>query len=195
MQPELQIQKFLRNTPNALQALKLQFSIDWKRHSEYPNLMLFKYSQISSNFAEPIVQEARGIILDESNNWNVVCYTFSKFFNYSEALAAKIDWSSAVVQEKADGSLCQLFYYDNRWNVATSGTPDASGQVNDFGKTFRELFWETWNKQGADVAHLGRDWSYAFELTGPLNRVVVDHKEAKLHLLGGRNINTLKEAS
>jgi hypothetical protein len=190
---ELEIQKFLRNTPNALQALKLDFSIDWKRHSDYPNLVLFKYNQIESNFQEPIVQECRGIILDEANDWTVVCYTFKKFFNLNEPLAAKIDWSTAEVQSKEDGSLCQLFHYDNKWNIATSGTPDASGQVNDYGKTFKELFWETWNKLGYETDVLLNSCCYALELTGPLNRVVVDHKEASLHMIGKRFLKDLNE--
>jgi hypothetical protein len=184
----LNVQKFLRREPDGLEKLKNLYAIDAKRHTEYPNLVLLKYNQIESDFKEPIVQECRGIILDEANDWKVVCYTFKKFFNVQEPLAAKIDWSTAEVQEKLDGSLCQLFHYDGHWHVATSGTPDASGQVGDFGKTFKELFWETWNKLGYDTNWLGSGACYAFELTGSLNRVVVDYKEASLTLIGNRII-------
>lgn len=100
---ELEIQKFLRNTPNGIVELEARYAIKAKRHGEYNNLVLFKYNQIDSPFHEEIVQEARGIILDEANNWNVVCYTFKKFWNVFEPLAAKIDWSTAVIQEKVDG--------------------------------------------------------------------------------------------
>ena len=192
---ELHIQKFLRSTPNGIQELKAGYAIDAKRHGEYPNLVLLKYNQIESNFAEPIVQEARGIILDESNDWNVVCYTFKKFHNQGETLAAKIDWLSARVQAKMDGSLCQYFHYDNKWNVATSGTPDASGQVGDFGLTFKELFWNTWNN--SQWKTFGQFFCpgdcYAFELCGPQNRIVVDHKESHLTLIGIRHLDNLKE--
>src|ERR1017187_359220 len=192
---ELEIQKFLRSTPNGIEELKARYAIDCKRHGEYPNLALFKYSQISSNFAEPIVQEARGIILDESDNWKVVCYTFKKFHNQSEPLAAKVDWLSARVQEKKDGSLCQYFYYDNRWHIATSGTPDASGEVNGFGITFAKLFWDTWsNSQWKTFGQFFCPGDcYAFELCGPQNRVVVDHKESYLTLIGIRHLDDLKE--
>jgi hypothetical protein len=50
------------------------------------------------------------------------------------------------VYAKEDGSLCQLFWYDNKWNIATSGSPDASGNVGDWGFTFEELFWKIWEK-------------------------------------------------
>jgi hypothetical protein len=85
--------------------------------------------------------------------------------------------------------LCQVYFYDNKWHVATSGTPDASGQVNDYGKTFKELFWETWEKQDMDTDAMNRSACFAFELTGPLNRVVVDHKEAKITCIGYRHLH------
>src|ERR1035437_3404382 len=99
----LHIQDFLRHTPNGIEELKSRFAIDCKRHPEYLNLHLFKYNQISSPFGEEIVREARGIILDKDKGWSVVAMGFSKFANYGESYAAKIDWSSAEVQEKVDG--------------------------------------------------------------------------------------------
>jgi hypothetical protein len=189
----LLIQDFLRNTPNGVEELKAQYSIDAKRHNKYPNLVLFKYSQIDSPFSVPLVREARGIILNESDNWNVVCYAFPKFFNYGETHAANIDWMSAEVLEKIDGSLCQLFWYNNEWQLATSGTPDGSGQVNDFGKTFAELFWETAKAQGLRTEYLGSDFCWIFELTTPYNRVVVQQDSCKIWALTSRHIGTLRE--
>jgi tRNA splicing ligase len=52
-----------------------------------------------------VVQECRGLILDESANWRIVAFPYTKFFNYGEEHAASIDWSTACVQEKLDGSL------------------------------------------------------------------------------------------
>ena len=51
---------------------------------EEGNLVLFKYSQIDSDFFNPIVQECRGIIL-EKDTWRVVAYAFRKFGNFGEA--------------------------------------------------------------------------------------------------------------
>ena len=78
--------------------------------SEKGNLILFKYNQIDSDFNEPIVNESRGIIL-EKNTWKVVAYAFDKFFNFGESYAAKIDWDSAVVEQKEDGSLIKVYFY------------------------------------------------------------------------------------
>ena len=67
--------------------------------------VLLKYNQIKSDFSQPIVQQARGIIvkyLHDCGFWKIVCWPFDKFFNYGESYAASIDWSSARVQEKID---------------------------------------------------------------------------------------------
>jgi len=191
----LAIQQILRTIPDSIEYLARRYAISAKRHNKYPNLISFKYSQIDSPFSEQVVQEARGIILDEANSWNVVAMGFKKFFNHGESLAAPIDWSSATVQEKIDGSLIMLYWYDNSWQVATSGTPDASGEVNGFGKTFAELFWETAKAQGLNVDRVGTSLTWIMELTSPYNRVVVDHKDCKLWLLGIRDVGTLNEVS
>jgi len=108
-------------------------------------------------------------------------------------------------------SLITLYFYKGKWNVATSGNPDAAGEVwNESGKkiTFADLFWQTWNKLGYKVptadggesrfaySHGELEYKYwegvsfMFELMTPYNKVVVQHKEAKLVLHGARNIDS-----
>ncbi len=177
----------------ALKKLEDDFSIKAKRHSEFPELVQLKYNQIESPFKEELVQDCRGIILDSSKNWQVVCFSYRKFFNQGESLAADIHWPSARVFEKMDGSLIQLYFYKGHWRVATSGTPDALCPVGDFGKTFRQLFWDTFDAEGIDLNGLDKDCCYAFELCTPLNRVVVQHAKAALYLHGIRDLATLAE--
>jgi hypothetical protein len=88
--------------------LREEFKVDVKVHPEYKNLFQFKYNQIESPMGAKVVQECRGIILDADNDWAPVCYTYDKFFNHNEPLAAGIDWSTAQVYEKLDG----CFLYD-----------------------------------------------------------------------------------
>jgi hypothetical protein len=200
----LHVQKYLRDYCNlpwsdrraisaGLALLKQTLAIDYKFHSKYPNLVLLKYSMIDSDFSSPIVQECRGLILDSANNWEVVAYPFKKFLNVGEKLAATIDWKTAKVQEKLDGSLITLYLYNDEWQIATSGCPDGTNKVGDREITFAELFWETFKKQGGNLDYFLPTNTYMFELTSPLNRVVVDHKEAKVILIGIRSRLTLKE--
>ena len=181
---ELEIQKYLR--ANSPEKLKEEFAINYKQHRSYPELYLFKYNQIDSPMGERICQEARGIILNSEDNWEVVARGFDKFWNESEHLAAKIDWDTARVYEKLDGSLCLLYFYKDNWHVATSGTPDASGEVNGFDFTFGELFWDTFYKNYI-INDLPNGLTYIFELTSPYNKIIVNHKDSKLTLLGVRD--------
>lgn len=188
----LKTQQFLRE--KGLEALQSQFSLSAQRHEAYPHLVQLKYSQIESKMSERIVQECRGLILDESNNWQIVCYPFDKFFNYGETHAAKIDWNYARIFEKVDGSLMMLYYYDQQWLVASSGLPDASGKVRNQTYTMGTLFWRVWEKQAyslpVDPSHC-----YLFEMIDPSIKVLVPYEQEKIIYIGARNLNTLAEKS
>lgn len=192
MTEELQIQRFLRNggTP---EELLTKYAITTKRHPRYPNLALFKYNMVESPFAERIVCECRGIILDEARGWAVTSRAFDKFFNHGEGHAAAIDWSTARVQEKLDGSLIVLYHYDGKWQVASSGTPDAGGNVHGFPRSFAELFLETFGDPAVKIAPGCERMCFYFELMTPFNRVVVRHNEPKVALLGARDLVTGQE--
>ncbi len=184
------LQEFLR-TGGTLSELAETYAVKSVRHKIYPNLVLFKYSQIASDMSLPIVQECRGVVLDEDDGWRVVSRAYDKFYNYGEPNAAPIDWATARVQEKVDGSLCTVYEYAGQRHVATTGSPDASGPVNNGEIIFAALFWETlglYLGEDWDAAPWDHpDWCYLFELTTPHNRVVVNHLMASLTLLGVRN--------
>jgi hypothetical protein len=187
---ELSIQRALRGgeTPAALEA---RLGIKSRAHKDYANLVLFKYGP-GADFREETNQEARGIILDANKDWAVVCWGYRKFHNHGEALAAPIEWSTARVWEKLDGSLMQVYHYDGKWHVATSGTPDGATDINGKG-TFADLFWTTLRSAGYDVGKFDRSRCYMFELVAPENRVVVRYPQAMLFLHGVRNRVSLRE--
>lgn len=183
------VQQYLRS--KGLSFLQSEFSINVKRHAVYPNLVLLKYSQINTVMT-PLTRECRGIILDEDNDWSVINYTYKRFANIGETWGDQIDWNTAKVFEKLDGSLMQLYWYDNKWNVATSGTPDASGKAGDNNIAFVELFWNTWHKLGYKLPDdIGL--CYAFELCTPLNQLVVRQQSSRIVLHGARRLSDFVE--
>lgn len=196
------LQNYLRRedgqtTDQKLAELVAKYSLSIKPHGKYPHLWQFKYDQINSPMNEPLVQECRGIILDANDNWACVARPFDKFFNLGDFYAAKIDWATARITEKLDGSLIILYHYDGRWHVATSGTPDASGNVYGYDMTFAQLFWQVFDKMGMSTEQLDlpydTEYTYLFELTTPFNRIVVPHHESKVTLIGIRNKNNGNE--
>jgi hypothetical protein len=185
---ELQIQKFLRANP--LASIEPAYQIAAKRHPLFSSLVMFKYAHTGSPMHEPIVRECRGIILDEANDWRVVSFPFKKFFNYGEPNAAAIDWSTATVYEKLDGSLMTLYWHAGEWRVASSGLPDAGGPAESYPGTFAELFWSVWNRLGYRLPGEAEDRGIClmFELVTPHNRIVVQYPTERIVLLGCRSV-------
>lgn len=157
---------------------------------------LLKYNQFASDMSNDIVQQCRGTILykNEFGEMELVCMPFYKFFNWGETNAHEIDWTSAVVMEKVDGSLINLWYHNGGWNVSTSGNVDAFRTFMDStGANFGELFVDCIKDINDFICSLDTDYTYMFELTTSKNRVVVHYNEDAVWFLGRRNIHTLEE--
>lgn len=175
--------------------------IDFKLKTKvYENKILLKYDQLVSPtlMALPEMQDCRGLILDR-NDFSVMSMAFRKFFNSEEGNAHKIDWSTAYILEKLDGSMMQVYWdkYQAKWFAATSGTGEGEGEVNNkMGTTFNELFWKTvTEKYNFNPSQLNKDFCFVFELTTPYNIVVKPHGESSVALLTARNVKTLEEVS
>jgi len=193
----LELQKFIKDNP-----------IIWEGNLERPpyNLrigrndgyIIFKYNQIDSDFNEPIVREARGVILDEYDDYKVVCKAFNKFFNYGEELAAEIDWKTAKIHEKVDGSIMKLWWSERfmKWIVSTNGTiyaQNADVMFPSNGITnFREMFMEAYNKKELR-GEPSKKHTHVFEMVGPQNRVVIPYEEIDLFYLTSVNNETFEE--
>lgn len=187
----MEVLKFLKE--NSLQKLVDLYKVNIKYHKKYPNLCLLKYDQLESPHNNLITNECRGLILDigTPNEFKVVSRSFDRFFNHGEDHAASIDWNTATCYEKLDGSLAVLYWYDGHWNVQTSGTPDASGEVDRFGFTFEKLFWDTWNELGYKLpSENWQGFSFIFELCTKWNKVVVQHQQSRIVFLGSRYCRT-----
>lgn len=112
--------EFIQNHPDDWEEKLSSNPYNLKISRDGPCVM-FKYNQLSSDFSNPIVREARGIIFRE-DNWKCVRRAFDKFFNYGEPNAAEIDWNTAKVQTKYDGSLISAWFDDKKWHYSTNGT-------------------------------------------------------------------------
>ena len=163
------------------------------RHSG--DYAILKYQQLNSDFSEPLVQLCRGVIIFVPEK-RIVCMPFVKFFNYGEEYAHDIDWKTASVTEKVDGSLMKMNFHAGAWHLSTNGTIDAFGAVageteESFGHLFERVL-------GMDIqtfgnSHLSREFCYMFELTSPENRVVIEYADSAIWFLAQRNMETLEE--
>lgn len=153
------------------------------RTSHNGNLVCFKYG-IEADFSDPLVCEARGIIIDVKHQ-TVVCRPFDKFFNVQEQYAADIDWNTAKVLEKIDGSLIKLYWYNGKWTFATSSTCDASeASVAGYkGVTYRDIIARADNYSRIPFDDLNKNRTYLFELVSPMTQVVIRYDKTLLYYL------------
>jgi len=143
------------------------------------DLFLLKYSQTKSNLKKQSVKEARGIII-EKNTFNVISLPFVRFTNHSDLHADKIDWESARIQTKLDGSIIQLYFY-NGWRIGTSGTINGDGNIRDTEMTFSELFTNIVGEKFTEK--LNKDYNYIFELTTNKHTIVTKFNDDNVTLL------------
>lgn len=172
---------------------------------EDENYMLLKYNQLAetTDWSSKLVQECRGIILRKSD-LKIVCHGFNRFYNEGEPYASQIDYSTAKVQEKIDGSIIKVWVDDEQLHISTNGAIDAfqvqlSSMVfgaceQTFGDKFVEtLFQYSITKNGLKNYLKTTNSCAMFELVCPENRIVVEYDEPLLYYLGSRNIETQEE--
>jgi len=190
----LKLIEYIKNNQDWEEKLSAEpFCLSMKRKDGF---IMFSYSQIDSDFHNEIVRECRGIILHEET-LTPVCVPFYKFGNYGEGYADLIDWNSAVVQEKVDGSLIKMWNYNGYWHVSTNGTIDARdaelpSDISEY-HNFYALFLQAVANCNFNISLPNKDCTYMFELTSPFNRVVVPYTGIEIRHLGTRNNITLEE--
>lgn len=174
----------------------LQHVVDYLKLvvKEEGDLVLLKYKQIEADWSIKALHDCRGIILDKSKDWKVVAFPYEKFFNIGEGYCAEIDWSTAKFYEKADGSLINMYFYNGKWNVQTSGTIYAESFANNGITTFADLVWKSvefvYGSKDVFISKLNTDYNYMFELCTPENIVVTPHADYTLELHGIRDMKT-----
>ncbi len=193
----LEIQKYLGESQislsEKLQSLRDLLNLNIKVQD---NKILLNY-RIDSPKDSDIVNECRGLILDK-DTFKVICFPFKRFYNYGEGYAAKIDWDSAEVYEKLDGTLCNLYWdeYNNKWQISTRNMIYAEGVINENPllktkeRTFAQLFWEIFFEHNLKIENFSKINTYCFELCSLENKVVKEYKERYLCLLAVRRNDT-----
>lgn len=164
-------------------------------------LIMFKYSQIDSDFNVELVCECRGIILDE-DTLEVVSYAFDKFGNVNESYVPTLDAKSMKSTVKIDGSIFKIVKLGNDLLMSTNGTISAFSapvpeQVGCNFKSFGEIAVDVLTKKFGSLdefkQHLDEGYTYVFELVSPWTRVVTPFHDSDLYLIGCRNNKTYEE--
>ena len=194
---------FIKKNPESFETelAKPPYAVKVKRHTERPNLVMFKYSQFESDFTNPIVRCCRGSVYDIREDGTVKPYLmpFFKFMNYGENGADPIDWNSALyVRDKLDGSLLKLLKEPHTDLWTTNGSFEINTEVPELFPaetdeklnppyTFASLRDYALRGHEEEIKRLPPGWTFMFELISPYNRIIVPYRETKLFFLGCRD--------
>lgn len=185
--------KFLYEHPDDYESIlsSSPYNLRINKEGDYA---IFNYSQYGSDFSNKIVQEARGIIID-MKRLDVICWPFRKFSNYGIESCDEIDWSTAKVQEKVDGSIIKLWYdkKGKEWVISSNGTIRASSIVDFIGETLDNKVKACFKNQGLDYEKLNKDFTYIFEYVSPYNRIIIQYDNDEVYHLGTRSNLTGEE--
>lgn len=159
--------------PAALDAeIEAQF-VKRQTHPDLP-LSIYTYSrtcQYSAHWTD-VTRRCRGLVVDDGTG-EVVAWCLPKFFNWSEydqgrEYAPPLPVEPFEVFTKVDGSLAIVFFYADRWRVASKGS-FISEQAR----------WaQRWLDQ-QDTSVLERGVTYLAEIVYPENRIVVDNGDRR----------------
>jgi hypothetical protein len=193
---------------NSLSNLEINHGVIARRSKDNSKFSL-NYDQFSSRPGDEIAELCRGIVLRPltesglqglaSDNWQDVilgdCYylarTMKRFYNHGEFYAAKLDFScpNLRVMDKLDGTMTAL-YFDNvkdSWFVATRSVSEANLPFDQLtNMTFSDLFWQGYENTISpcrDTSILDKRFTYIFETTSALNKIVVSYDKPEVTLL------------
>lgn len=191
--------KFIDAHPTNWKLLLQDRNIKVKFESEEKDVAIFNYDLLA-DFTDPIVQEARGIIINTKTK-EVLCWPFRKFGNSYEFYVDDIDWSTASVQEKVDGSIIKLWYNHDIgiWIWSSNSCIHAVNAKFPNGFTLADIILKCPQfsivRQYMESNILVTDFTYIFELVSPYNQIVVRYTESTLYHIGTRNNITGEEYS
>lgn len=149
--------------------------INEQSHPEYPHLKVYKYSQstVIDRQWNPYTMTSRGLILDTQAK-EVVALPFIKFFNYDEVIrTTDIFTIDFVASEKMDGSMGTIFFYDNKWRIATMGSFTSE----------MAIYAQKYIDEKIDTSHLIKGNTYLTEIVYPENRIVIPYEKSAIYLL------------
>lgn len=85
-------------------------------------------------------------------------------------------------EEYVEGTMINMFYDNDEWQIATRSIIGGKGVFFKGGKTFRQMFLECMNEIDIDFDDFNKDYSYSFVIQHMDNRIVTRIKTPKLVL-------------
>jgi hypothetical protein len=183
--------------------LKQEFNIYMNFDEMYP-LVVFDYTMLSPKESD-ITKEARGLILN-TKTFDVVSMSLPAFYEndseYSKTTLSQIDWESARLLTKYDGTQITLYYFEDKWLLGTRFIPvgvwtvySINSPINSI--TWTELFHECLEENNTSFSafteNLDKNLCYTFEIATPKNKGGISYDKHILKLISVVDLKSEKE--
>ncbi len=168
---------------NSVQTLVDDFHIKVRDYSE-DGIMVLNYDMIESPKWEPITRECRALILENTAPYKVVSRSFYRFFNYLECPRTdEMDFDNAVVWEKIDGSIINVYFHNGEWKCSTRSMAYAEGETAS-GHVYNDIIKGILHLPSFDAfGFSARDKTFVLELVSPKSRVTKPYPCDAVYLL------------
>ena len=150
-----------------------------------------RYDKSRADMSNKMIKECRGLIYD-NNSKNIVSMSLNSKYTLEDFIS-NVKWEDCVIEESVDGTLINLFYHNDIWQVSTKCTFDGDCKWNSE-QTFKELFWETASYVKLNLNLLNTRFCYSFVLCHPKCRNITLYENPKLIHISSRNMDTFIES-
>ncbi len=133
---------------------------------KHDNLIIVKYPKEFKNSAEEYIRKSRGIIIDFKSK-KIINASISGGMSIDQFRDIVPNFDNVVIEKCLDGTLLNLYYNKDKWNVSTKFSINADESRFRGNKTYRELLDEI-----IDISNLNLDTSYTYSL-------LLRHKDAR----------------
>ena len=133
----------------------------------------------------------RSVIFDKNK---LVSFSPPKSLRFNN----NFEMGNLKITEFYEGTMINLFYYNNKWEIATKSVIGANCKYYQHqNKTYREMFFEVINHLNINLEDFNKNFSYSFVLQHPENRIVSNIKNMNLVLIKCYSFknNIIKEES
>ena len=184
------IEKYIKNNNNLnTEDLLDKLSSDFKI---IQNDSVFMLKYLLKMNSKDFIRKTRGIIIDK-DTYKIISYPLEGKISLEE-FKKKNNWNDTVIEESIDGTLINMYYYNDKWNYSTNSTLNAKCYWTSK-ETFKELFLDTLKLYNFNINRLNKNYTYSFILCHPKTRNVSIYKTPKIYHILSRNLDTYKEVA
>tara|TARA_B100001094_G_C18090759_1_gene750286 strand:- start:187 stop:1317 length:1131 start_codon:yes stop_codon:yes gene_type:complete len=145
--------------------------------------IIVKYPKNKKYSEDDYILKSRGIIIDFTNK-AIINRSLDGCLSLNSFLKKIPDWDSIVIEECLDGTLINMYYYDNKWIISTKYCIDASESKFKSDTNFKDLFL---NSSSINYDLLDKSYTYSFLLQHTETRNVSLINRNKLYHIESTN--------